>query len=200
MEQQQTRLSFNPRSHEGNDVLCAQPSRVGWLVSIHVPTRGTTVPVYKAEIYADGVSIHVPTRGTTPNASVVVMTVLVSIHVPTRGTTYLDYQCTGYDQVSIHVPTRGTTVRLSSSYVIVMVSIHVPTRGTTQLYGQNHPTSQVSIHVPARGTTIINAMTQYTNTQFQSTFPRGERLGGICPPPIPSLFQSTFPRGERRRH
>ena len=34
-------------------------------------------------------------------------------------------------------------------------------------------------------------------TGFQSTFPRGERLGGLCFLYAGYQFQSTFPRGER---
>ena len=58
---------FNPRSHEGNDVII-ELTKLGKMVSIHVPTRGTTssYPIY-ADFYR--VSIHVPTRGTTMSSS-----------------------------------------------------------------------------------------------------------------------------------
>ena len=36
-------FGFNPRSHEGNDLLPFLPCLAYLLVSIHVPTRGTTV-------------------------------------------------------------------------------------------------------------------------------------------------------------
>ena len=59
--------NFNPRSHEGNDVnlLIVTPLL---LISIHVPTRGTTrkpFPHFNRYI----ISIHVPTRGTTSRSS-----------------------------------------------------------------------------------------------------------------------------------
>ena len=54
---------FNPRSHEGNDFR-KWALYAGYDVSIHVPTRGTTVN--RADNLDEiTVSIHVPTRGTT---------------------------------------------------------------------------------------------------------------------------------------
>ena len=57
---------FNPRSHEGNDETI-QVKTSCTLVSIHVPTRGTT-EIYKKLNQFREVSIHVPTRGTTERA------------------------------------------------------------------------------------------------------------------------------------
>ena len=77
--------SFNPRSHEGNDVpLIYNTSYAG--VSIHVPTRGTTIIHFKFLVFSV-VSIHVPTRGTTQYIKATNYNFSVSIHVPTRGTT-----------------------------------------------------------------------------------------------------------------
>ena len=78
------------------------------------------------------------------------------------------------------------------------VSIHVPTRGTTEGYIKYAQTLEVSIHVPTRGTTFFSHFFVSTDTLFQSTFPRGERLSRPCFKPLLHLFQSTFPRGERR--
>ena len=78
-------LYFNPRAHEGHDFHPARTRKARkfqstcprgarhetWLtilnssvISIHVPTRGTT-PVCFARNQRFGISIHVPTRGTT---------------------------------------------------------------------------------------------------------------------------------------
>ena len=98
---------FNPRSHEGND-----PARLDVraldTVSIHVPTRGTTLRAVSDEMKKT-VSIHVPTRGTTAWLDKTPLRVPVSIHVPTRGTTGLAPWTWSDNYVSIHVPTRGTT-------------------------------------------------------------------------------------------
>ena len=80
-------MGFNPRSHEGNDEDERRQNARKWYVSIHVPTRGTTLIGGRTQTMAicfnprshEGndvqcrvhclagfrVSIHVPTRGTT---------------------------------------------------------------------------------------------------------------------------------------
>ena len=59
------------------------------------------------------------------------------------------------------------------------VSIHVPTRGTTLFFDFEFTWYAVSIHVPTRGTTTCNAP-NVGYSQFQSTFPRGERRWQEC--------------------
>ena len=102
-------MSFNPRSHEGND------------------------NILDAQFDDMNVSIHVPTRGTTRIRAVIGINANVSIHVPTRGTTHLPALFCNFLKVSIHVPTRGTTILHEVQYNLYKVSIHVPTRGTTIL-------------------------------------------------------------------
>ena len=58
-------------------------------VSIHVPTRDTTVSPCRLYL-SHAVSIHVPTRDTTRTADNTDVVVEVSIHVPTRDTTVID--------------------------------------------------------------------------------------------------------------
>ena len=55
----------------------------------------------------------------------------------------------------------------------------------------------ISIHAPARGATIAVHATLSRLLIFQSTLPRGERLGIVPQNISPILFQSTLPRGER---
>ena len=101
----------------------------------------------------------------------------------------------------------------------LQISIHVPAWGTTGIAYLRVNTIGISIHVPAWGTTN-KAMQQHAFCEFQSTFPRGERLekyvslkadtnfnprsrvgndscAGVYGA-ILCLFQSTFPRGERQ--
>ena len=134
--------------------------RRGWIpdynfdgtISIHVPTRGTTIVICIFYIvYA--ISIHVPTRGTTFAVRHYAIIIIISIHVPTRGTTIHSNRINCTVVISIPVPTRGTTVQDLDLFVAVHISIHVPTRGTTE---------QRQVHDAVK--------------LFQSTFPRGERL------------------------
>ncbi len=59
------RLSnFNPRTHEGCDMVDRQIRALFEYISIHAPTRGATNPVSKS--FANRlISIHAPTRGAT---------------------------------------------------------------------------------------------------------------------------------------
>ena len=98
------------------------------------------------------------------------------------------------------------------------VSIHAPTRGATFISVALRTENTVSIHAPTRGATV-QRYTYLYNVKFQSTHPRGVRLGftwygfrmicvsihaptrGATAPLLASpprqLFQSTHPRGVR---
>ena len=58
---------------------------------------------------------------------------------------------------------------------------------------------EISIHVPSWGTTPGSKTFETPTFEFQSTFPRGERLGRKLQQIDCFAFQSTFPRGERRK-
>ena len=163
------------------------------MISIHVPTRGTTDP-------GDLCSQH---RNFNPRAH--------------EGHDYLDTESNPVTKISIHVPTRGTTANnFAERGIIPTISIHVPTRGTTRPYYprrfRNHfnPRAHeghdrkrdrpwrrarfqstcprgarldikhyrvqliISIHVPTRGTTVIS-VSPVSSPRFQSTCPRGAR-------------------------
>ena len=100
------------------------------------------------------------------------------------------------------------------------VSIHAPARGATHgprpvdwLHTGFNPRSRegsdrdgvfnrlvvraVSIHAPARGATIVGLPWITLMLLFQSTLPRGERLGDRLRLRMAAEFQSTLPRGER---
>ena len=64
------------------------------------------------------VSIHVPARGTTSMLSPQEKEVLVSIHVPARGTTVTLLRFRRFYMVSIHVPARGTTLEMESRMTV----------------------------------------------------------------------------------
>ena len=149
------------------------------MVSIHVPTRGTTAVLKQLEIFGrsfnprshEGNDLFCPVifprirmfQSTFPRGErrrrklILLIKHRVSIHVPTRGTTKSERFGAVFRRVSIHVPTRGTTLLYEGFTNEHAVSIHVPTRGTT-LWGEDLPRLWM----------------------FQSTFPRGERQNGIC--------------------
>ena len=78
------RANFNPRAHEGHDVIADN------------------------KFYQLMISIHVPTRGTTPDRSVTAQSQTFQSTCP-RGARHRHPIFNGVTGISIHVPTRGTT-------------------------------------------------------------------------------------------
>ena len=139
---------FCPRI--GN-VPCTTPFDFLFVISIHVPTWGTTLSI-STNLFALIFQSTFP-RGERLSMFPTLMSgSCISIHVPAWGTTLIHCFHTGYDLISIHVPAWGTTFTCD----------HYRLRST------------ISIHVPAWGTTISIVFCVYMET-FQSTFPRGER-------------------------
>ena len=77
------------------------------------------------------------------------------------------------------------------------ISIHAPARGATSFVKSVLLSNFISIHAPARGATSARRKHYISDTRFQSTLPRGERLGDIGTVLEFGQFQSTLPRGER---
>ena len=122
-------------------------------------------------------------------------------------------------RISIHVPAWGTTpYEMSGAHSWILFQSTFPRgerhhwRGNRKGWTYFNPRSRVgndpiyimfltyymiSIHVPAWGTTLFWYFQRYL-LQFQSTFPRGERLALHEVLRNLITFQSTFPRGERR--
>ena len=99
----------------------------------------------------------------------------VAIHVPAKGTTELD-SAIGHASTALQstFPRRERQVDLIHAIQVLQVSIHVPAKGTTRIWSY------------ASGL-----------VEFQSTFPRRERLYFFMLFPTLTPFQSTFPRRER---
>ena len=143
---------FNPRSRVGNDI-DAILMRTRELISIHVPAWGTTSDMV---VNVTSTTFYFNPRSRVGNDSVS----LVGIYDTTI--------------ISIHVPAWGTTVSSAMTDTNITISIHVPAWGTTLMVMYIDYHSLISIHVPAWGTTW-NIFKCVTFSQFQSTFPRGER-------------------------
>ena len=123
------------------------------VISIHVPTRGTTAAVSDL-LYSEGISIHVPTRGTTSCPpfcvwpySVFQFTSPQGGRLPSRiGPASVSiFQFTSPQggrrpgSAGTHAgsgnfnsrPHKGDDTCVISPFVLLHISIHVPTRGTT---------------------------------------------------------------------
>ena len=213
-------VDFNPRAHEGHDRSVAYSVAPGTFQS--TCPRGARLDVSLENGRIQLISIHVPTRGTTrciprewPDSTYfnpraheghdpLMMQGLIplpyfnpraheghdffelfcnfvceiSIHVPTRGTTFVLGAAARILEISIHVPTRGTTNFARYLISLMPISIHVPTRGTTLRLFFCIPKLQISIHVPTRGTTMLLVRKPALHI-FQSTCPRGARLPSL---------------------
>ena len=189
------------------------------MISIHAPARGAT----KEEIAGEGGTSFqsTPPRGERRDIEVNHLALVgISIHAPARGATTFTQSPFLPDQISIHAPARGATSPSCHPPRPNHISIHAPARGATisppgiigcayyfnprAREGSDIPisfskaSSDISIHAPARGATHPKRYPS-SDSIFQSTLPRGERLVAFSISLITPLFQSTLPRGERRQ-
>ena len=141
---------FNPRSHEGSDILLNYPRRDS-MISIRAPTKGATYEKI-VKSFITKISIHAPTKGATAGALNKPMSQMISIHAPTKGATLSVANSVAGIPISIHAPTKGATLRNIFAYQLLLISIHAPTKGATHTI---------------TGNGIENI--------FQSTLPRRER-------------------------
>ena len=165
---------FNPRSHEGNDYTIKQSFNRRCTFQSTFP-RGERPKAIRQMTEQIVVSIHVPTRGTTAYASFSISDTDVSIHVPTRGTTRPDVHLCFIHVVSIHVPTRGTTDTVSNAVITVKFQSTFP-RGERRL-SERLPALYPYCFNPRSHEGNDNGvqLIQQGLILFQSTFPRGER-------------------------
>ena len=94
----------------GNDGCFRKGETLCSVISIHVPSWGTTYP-YSGICTEASISIHVPSWGTTLRCIRWYRTVRISIHVPSWGTTKVHVVAADVLAISIHVPSWGTTLR-----------------------------------------------------------------------------------------
>ena len=188
--------SFNPRAHEGRDVMNFGTVPIRMFQSTR--PRGARQTLLEAVVGHDTVSIHAPTRGATGLGWCLFVAHDVSIHAPTRGATILwvkplslpfgfnprahegrDWPAQMWaGALSVFQSTRPRGARPSFPVVFgrskVLVSIHAPTRGATGHGLDILALKRVSIHAPTRGATST-ALFMVSKKLFQSTRPRGAR-------------------------
>ena len=139
--------------------------------------RGGRLPLIPRSLASLWISIHVPARGTTIPIETVDETEPISIHVPARGTTG---QTAVHDNVMVFQSTspRGGRPHAFNRLLIRQDFNPRPREGDDFSLSINARTSYgISIHVPARGTTMCGEIFSVTR-KFQSTSPRGGRRAG----------------------
>ena len=145
------------------------------MISIHVPTRGTTFPLTAAI----PCSYNFNPRSHKGND---ILSFFFAVSIP-------------YFNPRSH---KGNDLLMLCNPYITIISIHVPTRGTTidiiQFYFRNKFQSTFPQGERHQGRHVL-----IPEGEFQSTFPQGERPKGLIDNMYVKWFQSTFPQGERRR-
>ena len=99
--------NFNPRSHEGSDIII----------------DGDTIKI--------GISIHAPTKGATDKRQQWNLYHGISIHAPTKGATWVDSDNINKYAFQSTLPRRERLVRRNLMDAINGISIHAPTKGAT---------------------------------------------------------------------
>ena len=192
---------------------------VFWLISIHVPAKGTTSG--NPAIIGNGdISIHVPAKGTTAFYSGYTLTHEISIHVPAKGTTPIQDLSAPLPEFQSTFPRRERQPRLS---LFLYAKRHFNPRsregndpcffhalndninfnprsreGNDERSRNDALMEIISIHVPAKGTTVrLHMFGDQDNISIH--VPAKGTTWGNHFIYRKTLFQSTFPRRERRQ-
>ena len=146
---------FNPRPHAGDDLVQHTPwNRL--LISIHVPTRGTTLIIYMEFRCIMNFNPR-PHAGDDQAYSIMDSSAFISIHVPTRGTTQANFGIYGAPQFQSTSPRGGRPVPVGAVKLVQIFQSTSP-RGGRRGYPFPCPAYKtISIHVPTRGTTAKTA-------------------------------------------
>ncbi len=188
---------FIPRARVGRD---APPDRQqqSHKVSIHAPAWGATVS-QRPYRRVDPVSIHAPAWGATHIGGATVPTLEVSIHAPAWGATVAE-MLTRHESLLFQStrPRGARRARHPGKGRGAGFQSTLPRGARPPRRRASTPGRLVSIHAPAWGATTT-ATPGAMNRSFQSTRPRGARLGFAGNVVLLGTFQSTRPRGARRR-
>ena len=144
---------FNPRSHEGSDLLNVGDWLTGWMFQSTLPRRERR-RLRRNSFSHSSVSIHAPTKGATPISIFLSFGCVVSIHAPTKGATGRSDSRDHSHSVSIHAPTKGATEACIANIDDMLGFNPRSHEGSDQLGGGKAVSkTDVSIHAPTKGAT-----------------------------------------------
>ena len=124
---------FNPRSHEGSDMIAPYDWQLLQVFQSTLP-RGERHGSSQFSGMPVVISIHAPTRGATHGSANQYKSNLIFQSTLPRGERRLDTKAMKCNnKISIHAPTRGATAVENPVGIISGISIHAPTRGATIL-------------------------------------------------------------------
>ena len=172
------RHDFNPRTHVGCDPVLAVYKKDPTHISIHAPTWGATQPTNQYAVGLTFQSTH--PRGVRHYGQHVCNSTAIFQSTHPRGVRRAGG---GGDEttsrISIHAPTWGATCITAYLFDLAKISIHAPTWGATPVQRHGHTVRRISIHAPTWGATGKLSL-YFIFFLFQSTHPRGVRLGSLC--------------------
>ena len=187
-------------------------------ISIHAPTRGATIPVFRL-IIKPVISIHAPTRGATNTNCFDIFHCKFQSTLPREERLSCFILTYGLIYFNPRSHERSDKSCSFTSLHLILISIHAPTRGAT--YAPNTPlfASRFQSTLPREerhnGCGIRHSLYPYFNPRshersdlstvvqtaddiiFQSTLPREERQYATIYGYNIYIFQSTLPREER---
>ena len=188
------RQNFNPRAHEGHDLViapfaisrtfqstCPRGARLTHPAVTAIPTnfnpRAHEGHDFVPAQHLQSLGYFNPRahEGHDPaGCRCHQVTIIISIHVPTRGTT----QCNGNQSSKHYFNPRAHEGHDSLYWDLISkfhISIHVPTRGTTISPAQ-HPPQRHDFNPRAHEGHDLLQLVGVDVSKFQSTCPRGARL------------------------
>ena len=161
-------------------------------ISIHAPTRGATIPVFRL-IIKPVISIHAPTRGATNTNCFDIFHCKFQSTLPREERLSCFILTYGLIYFNPRSHERSDKSCSFTSLHLILISIHAPTRGATYFHFMRSVIIAISIHAPTRGATYA-PNTPLFASRFQSTLPREERHNGC------GIRHSLYPYFNPRSH
>ena len=170
-------VNFNPRSHEGSDQNDSTALQIRLDISIHAPTRGATD---KQQWYA--YTVHFNPRShegsDVPEFGIQVKSYEISIHAPTRGATPERPAQPYRDPEFQSTLPRGERPTAAIRSDLGMVYFNPRSHEGSDLRRQDSASDQFNFNPRSHEGSDWGAyLREHGFRRFQSTLPRGERLG-----------------------
>ena len=170
-------VNFNPRSHEGSDQNDSTALQIRFDISIHAPTRGATD---KQQWYAYTVPFNPRSHegSDVPEFGIQVKSYEISIHAPTRGATPERPAQPYRDPEFQSTLPRGERPTAAIRSDLGMVYFNPRSHEGSDLRRQDSASDQFNFNPRSHEGSDWGAyLREHGFRRFQSTLPRGERLG-----------------------